>query len=139
MKKFLILLIIFLFLRPGLGVAGIIVNPDVAVESPVSRYMLLSIFSMRLRTWPDGQEIRVFILPEQFPSNDQIIKSQLGIFPYQLQNIWDRLVFSGAGQAPVVVASPQDMLEKISSVPGAIGYTTATITGEQNVKVLQVD
>ena len=139
MKKVLILLMFLFVCRPESGLAGIIVNADVNIESSVNRYTLLSIFSMRLRSWPDGQEIRVFVLPDQYPQNDRFIKRELGIFPYQLRNIWDRLVFSGAGQAPVIVSSPQEMLDKVRSTPGAIGYTVENTEGEQDVNVLQVD
>lgn len=139
MKKVLILLMFLFLCRPESGLAGIIVNGNVNIESSISRYTLLSIFSMRLRSWPDGQEIRVFVLPDQYPANDSFIKQELGIFPYQLKNIWDRLVFSGAGQAPVIVSSPQEMLQKVRSVPGAIGYIVENTEGEQDVKVLHVD
>ena len=35
---------------------------------------------------------------------------------------WDRLVFSGTGQAPDTVTSTEEMLARVASTPGAIGY-----------------
>jgi len=39
-----------------------------------------------------------------------------------LKRSWDILVFSGSGQAPSVAESTKEMLQKVSSTPGAIGY-----------------
>jgi ABC-type phosphate transport system substrate-binding protein len=44
------------------------------------------------------------------------------------------LVFSGTGQAPDTVSSPEEMLAKVASTPGAIGYLTKSrMDGSVNV------
>ena len=60
------------------------------------------------------------------------------MFPYQLRNVWDRLVFSGAGQSPHVVNTLEEMYEQVSSTPGAIGYTTQDVEGGRNVGLLEI-
>lgn len=77
---------------------------------------------MHLKTWPDGTKIRVFVLSDDDPLHRSVSKEKLNVFPYQLRSIWDRLVFSGAGQAPIKVNSNEEMLAKVASTPGAIGY-----------------
>ena len=59
------------------------------------------------------------------------------IFPYQLRSAWDRLVFSGIGQAPIRVNSVEEMLDRVANTPGAIGYLWKTNIDE-SVDVLQV-
>lgn len=99
----------------------VITNPNVTVV-PDDRQTLRAIFSMRLRRWPDGTPIAVFVLPTTNPLHVAFCKEVLGVFPHQLQRAWDRLVFSGTGQAPVVVDSTDEMRQRVQETPGAIGY-----------------
>lgn len=99
----------------------IYVHPSV----PDKQYSLAdirTIFAMRKKHWPDGTKIKVFVLPDDAPLHRQFTKSKLNMFPHQFRRIWDRLIFSGIGQAPEEVASLNDMQEKIETIPGAIGY-----------------
>ncbi|ADJ28718.1 substrate-binding domain-containing protein [Nitrosococcus watsonii] len=106
---------------PEVGAQEVIVNPD-APEMKLTRSTLRAIFSMRLRTWPDGSLIKVFVLSDNSPLHIQFSKKILNIFPYQLRRTWDRLVYSGTGQAPIEVDSIKEMGNKVASTPGAIGY-----------------
>ncbi len=92
--------------------------------SPISRYVLSAIFGMRLTTWPDGSAIRVFVLPDDNHIHSIFCKQVLQIFPHQLRSAWDRLVYSGTGQAPEVSGSEQEIRTRIANTPGAIGYLT---------------
>ncbi len=98
----------------------IIVNPSVTQE--ISSRELRSIFSMRRRTWKDGSAIRVFVLPDDHLTHKAFCKNKLGIFPHRLRKTWDRLVFTGTGQAPFEVASLKEMRSRVLETPGAIGY-----------------
>jgi ABC-type phosphate transport system substrate-binding protein len=89
---------------------------------PITRYTLAAIFGMRLTTWPDGTAIRVFVLPDDNILHNQFCKQVLQVFPFQMRNAWDRLVFSGTGQSPEVLNSEQEMKIRISNTPGSIGY-----------------
>lgn len=97
------------------------VNDGVAYRE-ISLTSLRAIFTMHLRQWPDGKPIKVFVLPDQNDVHISFSKEVLKTFPYQLKRSWDLLVFSGSGQAPTVVESPKEMLQKLSSTPGSIGY-----------------
>lgn len=93
-----------------------------ALEGVLTKSGLRAVFGMRLRTWPDGSPIRVFVLPDRHPLHTQFCKRLLGVFPHQMRSAWDRLVYSGTGQAPVEVNSEEEMATKIASTTGAIGY-----------------
>lgn len=81
-----------------------------------------SIFSMRTRMWPDGTPITVFVLPDDNPSHKDFVRGLLTLLPHQLKRNWDRLVYTGIGQAPIEVADEQEMLEQLRNTPGGIGY-----------------
>lgn len=121
--------------------AAVLVHVDTSVNVVSSRF-LLSAFSMRTRFWPDGEPIRVFVLPDNHPYHVRFTKQQLGVFPYQMRGNWDRIAFSGAGTYPEVVKTMEEMLEKISTTPGAIGYydldTHFQAIGVPNVKMLRI-
>lgn len=110
-----------LVLAPGVDAQEVVIHPS-QNESRITRNALRAMFGMRLRTWPDGTPIRVFVLREDSSTHKAFAKRILQIFPHQLSRAWDRLVFSGTGQAPQVVQSPEEMLAKVASTPGAIGY-----------------
>lgn len=114
----------------------IVTNPSV-VEKTISKSSLRAIFGMRLHAWPDGTAIRVFVLPDDSPLHIAFSKEKLNVFPYQLRLAWDRLVFSGTGQAPDTVNSPEEMLAKVAGTPGAIGYLYKSKM-DGRVNVLQI-
>ena len=81
-----------------------------------------SIFGMRLRSWKGGIPVRVFVFDDYNPLHVEFSKKVLGVFPHQLRWSWDRLVFSGTGQAPTYVKNADEMLARVKNTPGAIGY-----------------
>lgn len=100
---------------------GVYINQS-APSSELSDAALRSIFSMRLTLWPDGSRIQVVVLEDAHPLHRQFSKSILGLFPYQLRQLWDRGVFSGTGEAPLQATSEEQMLEILMTTPGSIGY-----------------
>lgn len=131
------LLFILLLLQSQIGWSEVIVHKTVPLEE-ISHHYLLSVFSMRIRTWPDGQPVHVFVLPSNNDDHKKFVKEELGVFPYQLSNMWDRAVFSGAGQSPVLVDSAEEMVRMVNSTPGAIGYVMTQIQGGNDVKTVSV-
>jgi hypothetical protein len=102
-------------------VVQVIVSPTLATV-PLDRSLLRAVFTMRVRQWPDGSPIRVFVLPDDDPLSDQFYREQLGMYSYVLRNAWDRMVFTGTGFAPTVVRSEKEMNELVRTTPGAIGF-----------------
>ena len=83
---------------------------------------LRAIFGMRMLEWPDGTRVVPYVMTPDSDLHIQFVKGILQIFPYQLQQAWDRLIFSGTGQSPVVVSSPLEMRRRVAQTPGGIGY-----------------
>ena len=99
----------------------LVAHPDVTTRW-LNRDTTRAIFAMRQRTWPDGQAVRVFVLSNSHPVHARFAKEQLAVYPHQLQLAWDRMVFSGTGQAPDRVSDQTEMHERVATTPGAIGY-----------------
>jgi len=113
-----------------------IAHPATSSDS-ISRASLRAIFGMLLPTWPGDTPIKVFVLRDDAPEHAAFSKTVLQVFPHQLRMAWDRQVFSGQGQYPEVVASMPEMLSRVASTPGAIGYAKASEVN-QNVRVLKI-
>ncbi|MEO6145632.1 MAG: hypothetical protein ABIP04_01000 [Sulfuriferula sp.] len=125
-----------LFYGANARAVTIIVNPSVTVSS-VSQNAVRSMFAMKLLQWPDGQPVRVFVLPDDNSLHKAFCKEVLDVYPYQLRQTWDRLVYSGTGQAPIEVGSEEEMLKSVANTPGALGYLKKTKPGER-VRTLSV-
>lgn len=99
----------------------LIVHPGVDAQE-VSRPLARLIFGAKVTRWEDGGAIRVFVLPDDSPLHQEMSKGILDLYPYQLRAAWDRVIYTGIGQAPVQVANESEMRKQVASVPGAIGY-----------------
>jgi hypothetical protein len=102
-------------------VAEVIVSPSLKTVA-LDRSLLRAVFTMRVREWPDGSPVRVFVLPDDDPLSDMFYRERLGMYSYVLRRAWDRMVFTGTGFAPTIVQSEQEMRQLVRSTPGAIGY-----------------
>jgi ABC-type phosphate transport system substrate-binding protein len=120
-------------------------NPDaiyVIVNSAnpqrqISQTGLNAIFNMRLRHWSDNSPITVYVLPDEDPLHKIFCKQKLRVFPHQIRRGWNRLVFSGTGQAPLVVETKEEMLKRVGETPGAVGYLSGKdLTA--SVKILEI-
>jgi ABC-type phosphate transport system substrate-binding protein len=88
----------------------------------LTRDDLREIFFGRRTRWPDGSPLRVFVLPDHDPLHIRFSKEVLGVYPYQLRSVWDRMVYSGTGVPPTMVESLEKMKTIIKETPDAIGY-----------------
>ena len=128
----------FLLLASSIGAATgdtLIAHPDVDVQSLSQNEARLYI-SMRLNQWPNGERVRVFVLPDNHPLHERAVKGILGLYPYQLRRAWDRQLFSGTGQAPVVVSTESELIDRVARTPGALGYAES---GSLNPSVRAVE
>ena len=132
-----ILLLCWLF-PVAVSAQQVIVGPDVSEES-LSQNGVRAVFFMRMTQWPgNGKPIKVFVLGDRDPLHAQFTKSVINVFPHQLRRSWDRMVFSGTGQAPIEVSSESEMYERVSSTPGAIGYVNG-VKEDENVRSLVIE
>lgn len=101
---------------------AIIVNKSVGVGT-LSIAQISAIYSLDAKTWPTGEKVVVYTSWNTTARDkfyDSIQKSDL-----ELKKIWMRVMLSGNGKAPEVLGSDDDVLAKVASTPGAIGYVNA--------------
>ena len=95
------------------------------------------IFTMYQTNWSDSQPIVVYVLASHNTTHQFFSREILGLFPYQLDRIWNKLIYSGLGEAPTKVYSEQEMLEKIEQQPGSIGYVMS-VAVPSDVNIVQL-
>jgi len=129
-RKSLILLCIVLLLNAGvLNAAEVIVSANV-VGQLKDAHKLQAIFSLRTLYWPNGEKIKVFVLPDNSAVHKEFVKEKLGMFPHQLRRTWNRMTYTGTGQPPITVDSVAEMLDKIQHTDNAIGYIDRRVEDE---------
>lgn len=106
-------------------------------QKNISQDSLRAIYSMRQRAWPDGSPVTVFMYASDSALHRKFCLSDLELFPYQLQRVWDVLIYSGAGQSPVLLKSEDEMLKRVASTVGAIGYVAEKEVGS-DVKIIKL-
>ena len=114
----------------------IVTHTDIQ-QSSIDNSTLRAIFFMHLQEWPNGEPVKVFVLRDRNKTHQAFSKGLLGFFPYQLRRNWDKLVFSGTGEAPEEVKSIDKMKSAVAGTPGSIGYIPLNFIDE-NLKVLEV-
>ena len=129
--------IVFAGISAQTGPVPVVVANPSAPDYTLTRDALRAIFAMRYTVWSDGSPIEVHVLPDDRELHRSFCKMVLSIYPHNLRRVWDRLVFSGTGQAPLVVESQAEMRAAIARTPGAIGYLYSDQVDE-TVTVLEV-
>ncbi|BCN92880.1 hypothetical protein THMIRHAM_06650 [Thiomicrorhabdus immobilis] len=116
-------------------------NEVQVISNPLSDTRTLSadklkrIYTMKLKIWPNGMPVKVFALPSSNQIHQTFVKELLNSNTYQLDRVWNRLAFSGRGSSPIVVGNIEELLQKVQTTPGAIGYVPV---GTRMQKVLPI-
>ena len=131
--KRLIIIVFLLFIAEGYSQVSVVVNKSVS-ETSINSSKLANVYSLSQLKWSDGSKIVVF---EQSGDNDQKAKfyQYISKEPQSLKKEWLKKQFSGEAKAPESLSSDDEILKKVSSTPGAIGYIkSSSVNG--TVKVL---
>ncbi|MCB1790103.1 MAG: hypothetical protein KDJ27_11080 [Gammaproteobacteria bacterium] len=132
------MLAVLLLLRVPVCLADQVLIANLGVQSDgLSVNNSRLIFSMQIASWPTGESVRVFVLPDDHPTHRSFTKDLLGLFPRQLRRVWDRQLYTGTGQAPEQVESEEAMRHAVANTPGAIGYLPREMIDE-TVRELQI-
>lgn len=111
------------FSGPPASAAGITALAHPQVQSDwLNRDFLRAAFTMRVRVWPGGAPITVFVLRDADPLHEAFCREVLGTYPYVLRRTWEQMVFTGTGVQPRRVDSLEEMEMQVRSTPGAVGY-----------------
>jgi len=118
---YLLFLVVAVTLSPPVYSVKVITNTDVDVKT-LTKAQLRRIYSMRQLQWENNIKITVFVLPSSHSLHQRFSKQKLKMFPYKLDRIWNKLIYSGLGTAPIVVETEQALINAVKKTAGAIGY-----------------
>lgn len=131
-------LLILCLVSPTAPAQVVLVAHQTSAIGNLTRNEARLLFTMRLKNWPDGTLVRVHVLPDNHDVHRRFANEILGLYPYQLRRGWDRQLFSGTGQAPVTVANEREMLDRLVTTPGAIGYLSRAVE-HPALRVIEVE
>lgn len=132
-NKFLIAAIILFAAVATQAQVAVIANKSVS-ESSISSGKLNDIYSLRAKTWSNGKEI----VPVTLKSENESAKKFFGAFGkslMEMKKLWMKLQLTGEGQPPAGVGSEDEVVSKVASTPGAIGFVSSDKVNN-SVKVL---
>lgn len=100
---------------------SLIAQKDVPL-AVISKNELRSLYALRVQQFADGTPVTLVVLPDQDPRHRTFATAVLNVFPYVLRENWDKKTFTGAARPPITVDSPEAMVRKVATTPGALGY-----------------
>ena len=134
MLHFSIILILLLLCQgAAMSQVAVIANKTVQVKD-FDRTQLLDIYSGEIRLWDDGRPIIVFDLKPNGGIRDTFY-GFLGKSTSRMKSLWMKKMLLGEGDPPIAVESEQEMLERVATTDGSIGFIGMTKT-ETDVKIL---
>ncbi len=104
----------------------------------LTRAELSAIFMRRVRSWPDGTEIRPVDHRVDARVRERFSRAVHGKSVAYVIRYWQRLIFAGRGIPPPEVPSGAAVLERVRADRGAIGYVDAATPVAADLKVIEV-
>lgn len=128
-----------LFALAGLALAAVPARAQVAVvahpgvaDASIDASGLTGIYSLDQTRWSDGSAVVPF--DAATPAQDAFYGA-IGQSAGQMKKVWLRKKLSGEGQPPESLGSDAEVLAKVASTPGAVGFVSADAV-DGSVKVL---
>lgn len=120
MKKTIVILLLCIFAHSGYSQVVLIANKG--VEMNVSTVTAVTdIYTLETQKSSNGVALVVFDL--KTAPNEQFYTA-IGKSATELKKIWMKMQLSGDGKAPAALTSEDEMIAKVASTPGAIGYVS---------------
>ncbi len=136
----LLLIILFLLaagIAPSTGQVAVIAHKQVPADS-IEKSKLVDIYTGDIKRWNDDLAVVVFDLR---PKND--IKKRfydfLGKSTSRMKSIWLKKMLSGEGDPPESLKSEEQILKKVASTPGAIGFVREEMVSNRVKKILVIN
>ncbi|HUI29935.1 MAG TPA: hypothetical protein VLX91_06930 [Candidatus Acidoferrales bacterium] len=131
--KFFLVALVVLAAAGAQAQVAVIANKSVPEES-IQISKLNDIYSLRQKTWSNGS----IIIPVTLKSDNEVSRKffdAFGMSSMEMKKLWMRAQLTGEGQPPEGMNSTDEILDKVASTPGAIGYVEADKVNAK-VKVL---
>lgn len=132
---FCLLFLISLWASSASGQVAVIANPSVPVDT-ITNSELLDFYTRDIRFWNNKKPVIVFDLKPRGEVKE-IFYDFLGKSTSRMKSVWMKKMLSGEGDPPEALDTETDMLKKVSSTPGSIGFVKQSIVN-QSVKILTI-
>ena len=122
----LILVCVVALFAASVAEAGVAIV--VSAKSPITRLsndQIADIFLGRSNRFPNGAQAIPIDQPETSSIRASFYSTIAGKSPAQIKAYWSRIIFTGRGQPPKVVANSADVKRLLASNPFTIGYIDA--------------
>ncbi len=114
---------------------AVVAHKEVPLDS-LTKAQLLDFYSCEVKHWDKQAPIVVVDLKQQSEVKDAFYKF-LGMTASRMKTIWLKKLLMGEGVEPLVVKSEEEMLKKVATTPGALGFISlGKVTNE--VKKLMI-
>jgi hypothetical protein len=121
----------------AVGAADSIIMHPPARPTELSGNDIRAMFVGRRTLWPDGRSVMV-VISASGPGHDGLMR-HLGKSSQQFLNGWKKLMFTGNGSMPKMLAGDQEVVAYVAQTPGAIGYIASPPPAAGVVVLLRVD
>lgn len=128
-----VLFLMTVFVSINYAQVAVIVNKSTPV-SKMTAGSLVQIYILNNTKWPDGTKIIVYYNKKQ--PICQKLCDFIGIDIISLRKQWMKLQLSGEGKAPEAIDNDAEMIKKVRSTLGAIGYVNASAIKGNDLKVI---
>lgn len=115
--------------------------PIANVAAPTEKLnlnQLRAVFALHQLSWDNGVPIQIVIFPIGNDKHRQFTTKYLSIMPYQLERAWARMKFKGLMRSSIIVQTEEEMIEVVSSMPGAIGYVSDKMLTATKKKIRRI-
>ena len=117
----------------------IVITHSSSQATAISENQLRRIFAARQQVWPSGGKITVVMQGHSSSAHGSFCREYLNLFPYQIERLWNQLVFSGQAEAPIIADNDQGIIDIVAQTPGAIAYVSASTDLPSNVQRINVN
>lgn len=116
----LIILSSLLPLLPATAQVAVIAHKEVPADT-VDRIQVLDFYTRDIKKWTSKLPVVVFDLKPDNEVKEAFYKF-LGKSTSRMKSIWLKKLLSGEGDPPEELKSQDEMLQKVATTPGAIGF-----------------
>ena len=139
MKHLILIIVVFLLLSPAaFAQVAVIVHKDAPAES-LSKTQVIDFYSADIKLWSNKAPVIIFDLKPSGEVKETFYKF-LGKTPSRMKSIWLKKLLMGEGDPPVALSSEEEMIKKVASTPGAIGFASkAKVNGSVKIVLIIED
>ena len=114
---------------------AVIAHKSIAVDK-IGKSQLLDLYTGDKSFWHGGKPAIVFDLKQQSETR-RIYYRFLGMRSSRIKSIWLKRMLSGDAEPPKSFASEEEMLKRVASTPGAVGFVAQSKVND-DVKVIAI-